>query len=182
MNLILFRGRPGTGKTFMSNLLSATINLPILRKDDFYDVISSIQPEHQARNRVTFKLLYTILNSNKNIDSTIIIDFPFQFNEDIADLRKWCHENLVTLKSVVVTCSDEKLWASRFNQRAENPTPNQLITDFEKLVERYEYMHLKADAGELLIDTIQQPEENLAKIIKFLHHYEVLNKNGNNQA
>jgi tRNA uridine 5-carbamoylmethylation protein Kti12 len=168
MNIILFRGRPGTGKTCMSDLLSTTINLPVLRKDDFYDIISTIQPEHQIRNQVTFKLLYAILNTNRHNTSTIIIDFPFQFAEDIADLRKWCLENRVTLKSILVTCSDERLWASRFNKRAENPAPNQLITDFEKLVERYKEMHLKADVGELLIDTVQQPEENLAKMITFL--------------
>jgi tRNA uridine 5-carbamoylmethylation protein Kti12 len=169
MKLILFRGRPGTGKTLMSNLLSAKINAPIIRKDDIYDAISELEPDHQLRNRATFKFLYTILSTNKHINSKIIVDCPFQFPDDLSQLRKWCFENDVELTSILVTCSDESIWAARFNKRADNPSPNQLITDFKKLKERYTEMQLEAEADELLIDTVKSPEENIAKILQFLN-------------
>lgn len=168
MKLILFRGRPGTGKTFMSNLLSHRIDAPILRKDDIYDIISILEPAHYKRNSITYKLLYAILNTNRHTSPTLILDFPFQTPEDITGLRTWCSENKVTLRSILVTCSDETLWATRINRRAESPLPNQLIADFEELRHRYPELYLKADTGELLIDTVRPVEANLADVLSFL--------------
>jgi|GEM_PF-5498263 len=51
-------------------------------------------------------------------------------------------------------CSDEFLWAERFNVRANNPKPNQLLTNFEKMKEYYRTMQLKPEENKLLIDTI----------------------------
>jgi len=170
MKLILFRGRPGTGKTLMSNLLSAKIDAPILRKDDIYDVISLLEPDHQLRNKTTFALLYAILHTNSGIASNIIMDCPFQFSDDIAELRRWCIEHHIDLRSILVICSDENVWATRFNKRAENPSPNQLITNFDKLKERYKEMQLTPDEDELLIDSIITLDENLNNILNFLNY------------
>jgi tRNA uridine 5-carbamoylmethylation protein Kti12 len=168
MKLILFRGRPGTGKTSLSNLLSSRIHVPILRKDDIYDVISALEPEHHERNRITYKLLYTILDTNRHQAPTVILDFPFQAPEDIAGLRSWCDGHKVTLKSILVTCSDETLWTARINRRAESPLPNQLIADFEELRRRYPELHLRPDPGELMIDTVRPTEVNLIEVIDFV--------------
>jgi tRNA uridine 5-carbamoylmethylation protein Kti12 len=168
MKLILFRGRPGTGKTYLSNLLSTRINAPILRKDDIYDIISAVVPEHQVRNKVTYELLYAILTTNKHHQPTFILDFPFQLAEDIAALKTFCNCHHVTLKSMLVTCSDENLWNARINRRAESPVPNQLIADFEELRRRYPDLQLQPDAGELVIDTVRSAESILDKVLVFL--------------
>ncbi|EHQ29939.1 AAA family ATPase [Mucilaginibacter paludis] len=168
MKLILFRGRPGTGKTLLSGLLSAQLNLPVIRKDDIYDGLSTLNPDHQQRNSATHHILYAVLKSNAPTTSTLLLDFPFQFDDDIAKLKNWCIENNVELKSIVVTCSDEELWASRFNKRAENPAPNQLITDFKLLKQRYGEMQLRPGPLELLIDTVNNSSDNIKNIIAFI--------------
>ena len=168
MKLILFRGRPGTGKTYLSNLLSSKIGAPILRKDDIYDVISVLDPEHQRRNNITYKLLYAILKTNKHGSPTLILDFPFQLSADFAGLRDWCNANKIVLRSILVTCSDEALWAARINRRAESPLPNQLIGDFEELRHRYPELYLPPEPGELMIDTVKPAEANLAEVLGFL--------------
>lgn len=168
MKLILFRGRPGTGKTLLSGLLSAQLNLLVIRKDDIYDGLSTLTPDHQQRNSATHQILYALLKSNIHTTSTLILDFPFQFDDDIAQFKHWCIENKAELKSIVVTCSNEELWASRFNKRAENPSPNQLITDFELLKQRYGEMQLRPGPLELLIDTINSSCANLKNIIAFV--------------
>ncbi|CAM3911551.1 AAA family ATPase [Mucilaginibacter galii] len=169
MQLILFRGRPATGKTTLSNLLSAEINVPIIRKDDIYDQVIQLSVSHELRNKITFNIIYSILRSNIHNASTLIIDCPFQYDEDIKVLREWCKIHCVQLKTILVTCSDENIWAERFNERAKNPAPNQLITNFEAFRDRYQLMHIKPDDGELLVDTIDPPAKNLPKILLFVN-------------
>lgn len=38
--VILLRGRPGVGKTTVSNGLQARLHIPIIRKDDIYDAVA----------------------------------------------------------------------------------------------------------------------------------------------
>lgn len=167
MKIILFRGRPGTGKTTLSNAFAKQVNFSVLRKDDVYDVTAEFVSEHGIRNKISYQALYKILGSNTKNDSTFILDYPFQHEGDLDVLRKWCVENGAALKSILVTCSDEKVWAKRFEERTKNPTPNQLLTDFESFKKLYGTMHLTPEADELFIDTVNSIESNLAQITIF---------------
>ena len=168
MKLILFRGRPGVGKTLLSGLLSQRLNVPVLRKDDMYDHIAFLNTDHGLRNKAAHDVLYAIFKSNAHSSSQFILDFPFQFDADIEQLETWCRANNVELRSILTTCSDEALWAQRLKKRAENPATNQLITDFEEFRKRYSTMQLEARAGELLIDTVNPANESIAAIINFV--------------
>ncbi|MFD2584478.1 AAA family ATPase [Pedobacter vanadiisoli] len=168
MLLILFRGRPGTGKTTMSNLVSAKMSVPIIRKDDIYDQLVSLSGNHDLRNKITFNIIYSLVTSNIHNSSTLIIDCPFQFEEDITSFRAWCRTHQVHLKTILVTCSDERIWSERFKERVINPAPNQLITDFEEFKSRYKVMQLQPDEGELLIDTIVPQDHNVKTVLEFL--------------
>ena len=169
MKLILFRGRPGTGKTFLSALFAEALQLPVLRKDDLYDAVSSLHPDHRLRNKATYDALYAILQSNRSNNGVWVLDFPFQTPEGLAQLTAWCTKHAVRLQSILVVCSNEQLWAARFNRRALHPLPNQLITDFEVLRTHYDPLQLRAGAGELLVDTTDTAEQNLEKINSFVY-------------
>ncbi|PWK79679.1 putative kinase [Mucilaginibacter oryzae] len=173
MLLILFRGRPGTGKTTMSNLLSSKMEVPIIRKDDIYDQLVSLSSNHDLRNKATFDIIYSIIASNIHSSSTLIVDCPFQFEEDITSFRVWCRDRQVRLKTILVTCSDEHIWSERFKERAKNPAPNQLITDFEVFKKRYKIMQLQPDEDELLIDTIGPQDQNIKAVLDFLNFTKV---------
>ncbi len=166
MKLILFRGRPGTGKTTLTHAFAEKTNFPILRKDDMHDSVAKYIPEHSDRSRASFAVLYKILESNLHSNITFILDFSFQSSEDFSIIKNWCAERGAELRSILVTCSDEKVWAERFNKRALNPTPNQTITDFEELRKHYGTMQLSPEAGEIVIDTIMPVDEILGDIIK----------------
>ena len=168
MRIILFRGRPGTGKTTLSTALGYLANLPVLRKDDFYDAVSEFIAEHGARNRASYQALYSILESNSKTDSTFILDYPFQHPGDLGIVRKWSAEHGTTLKSILVTCSDEELWAHRLEERAKNPTPNQIITDFLSLRTLYGVMQLMPEADELFVDTVDNIATILPRVIRFV--------------
>jgi hypothetical protein len=172
MRIILFRGRPGTGKTTLSTAFGYRENLPVLRKDDFYDAVSEFIAEHDARNRMSYRALYNVLASNSKTDSTFILDYPFQHAGDLGIVRKWSAEHGVMLKSILVTCSDEKLWARRLEARAKNPTPNQIITDFHSLRKLYGAMQITPEEDELSVDTVESIENILPKVVRFVSEWE----------
>jgi tRNA uridine 5-carbamoylmethylation protein Kti12 len=168
MKIILFRGRPGSGKTTLTHAFADQVELPILRKDDIYDSVSEYVEDHGQRNVLSHAILYKILESNIHSDVTFVLDFAFQNLKDYSTINVWCKENDVKFKSILVTCSDESVWAERFNKRSENPAPNQLITNFDELKKYYGTMQIEAEEGELVVDTINPVGELVRYSRKFL--------------
>lgn len=166
--LILFRGRPGVGKTTISDLLSAKLNIPIIRKDDFYDIIAEYNPDHEQRNRMSYGILYQLLETNSRVDQSLVLDFPFNKQEDMDRFKNWLQERGYMLKSILCVCSNEAIWAERFNQRQLNPLPNQLITDFQKLKQHYGDLRIEPMPDELVVDTVEPLETILERITSYI--------------
>jgi predicted kinase len=168
MKIILFRGRPGAGKTTVSNICAKRMNLPVLRKDDIYDVVAESVAEHTIRSGISYCVLYKILESNAGSNATFVLDYPFHHPGDMEKIRVWCRVHKVILKSILVTCSDENVWAERLRERAKNPAPNQLLTDFESFKKLYGTMQLISEADELCIDTVYPIEDILSQVTEFV--------------
>ncbi|OPA75096.1 hypothetical protein BVG16_21020 [Paenibacillus selenitireducens] len=168
-DIILFRGRPGVGKTTISDQLSSQLHIPIIRKDDFYDVIAGYHDDHEQRNKVSYGILFRLLESNKKMNGSFILDFPFNQEEDMNRFSNWLKEHNYDLKSVLCICSNEKIWAERFNVRCINPKPNQLITDFLELKKYYVDLSIKPFEGELVVDTIDKLETIMNKITNYIN-------------
>jgi len=169
MKIVLFRGRPAVGKSTLANALAAQTMLSLLSKDALYDPLALFIEKHQDRNKAVHNVLYSILEQNKDREITFILDFPFQYDEDFLIISNWCNTRKVELKSVLITCSDERLWKKRLEARSENPTPNQLITDFSLLTQYYKgNMQLRPVNGELCIDTVEPVNSLLPKIVSYL--------------
>lgn len=163
--VILFRGRPGVGKTAVSNRLSERLRCPVIRKDDIYDVLAGTVDGHDSRNRLSYGILYKMLESNASNRSSVILDFPFNREDEMKAFRMWLRDKGIALVSVLCTCSDEKLWASRFEVRKDNPLPNQLITDFEQLKRHYGGdLTIAPIEGELVVDTVEHLERIVEKV------------------
>ncbi len=163
--IILFRGRPGVGKSTVSNAFAKERKLPILRKDDIYDSAATYVGDHVVRNKISYDSLFKILESNISSGTSIILDYPFQRDEEVISLQVWCKERNLHLVSVLVTCSDREVWKQRFNKRSQNPSPNQLITDLDQLEQHYGDLHLNPMDGEIVVDTVESVETMLKQLV-----------------
>jgi tRNA uridine 5-carbamoylmethylation protein Kti12 len=168
-DIILFRGRPGVGKTTISDRLSSQLNIPIIRKDDFYDVVAGYNDVHDQRNKVSYGILFRILESNKKMNGRFILDFPFNQEEDMKRFSAWSKDHNYRLTSILCICSNEKIWADRFNTRKANPAPNQLITDFFELKQYYKDLSIKPFEDELVVDTIDELESIIVKVTNYIN-------------
>ncbi len=170
--IVLFRGRPGVGKSTVSNAFAREWKLPILRKDDIYDSTAPYVEDHAIRNKISYDSLFKILESNTSSGTSIILDYPFQRDEEVVNLWKWCKEQNLHFVSVLVICSDQELWKERFNKRSENPAPNQLITDLDEMERHYGNLDLKPLEGEIVVDTIESIETILKQLATHMPHLE----------
>jgi hypothetical protein len=163
--VILLRGRPGVGKTTISNRLGSEFNVPIIRKYDFYDVIANYNEDHEQRNKVSYGILFRLLQTNACTNVQYILDFPFNKEEEMRNFTLWLENQNYVVKSVLCICSDEKIWADRFNIRKFIPLPNQLITDFDELKNYYKDLSIRPMNGELVVDTIESVDSILDKVV-----------------
>jgi hypothetical protein len=98
------------------------------------------------------------------------LDFPFNKEEDMSNFTNWLTAHNYSLKSILCTCSDEKIWAKRFNVRKLNPLPNQLITDFDELKDYYNDLSIEPFKDELIIDTIEPLDAIIQKALAYLNY------------
>lgn len=166
--IILFRGRPGVGKSTISDAFAEERKLSILRKDDIYDSAANYIEDSTIRNKVSYDSLFKIIDSNKHSGTSIIVDYPFQKDEEVINFKNYCKDRNVSLISVLVICSDRELWKERFNKRTENPAPNQLITDLDELERYYGDLVLKPLENEIVVDTTESIEIILKQLTSWV--------------
>lgn len=87
MKVILFRGRPASGKTTISKALGLQLGIPVIHKDDIYNSLAPYISDHTIRNKAAHDTLYAILESNNHAASTVILDFPFQNTVDFLTIE-----------------------------------------------------------------------------------------------
>ncbi|MGM1045878.1 MAG: AAA family ATPase [Bacillota bacterium] len=155
--IILLRGKAGVGKTFISNELAKRVNVSIIRKDDIFDTVFNYISDNVLKNKFCYEMLLKIIQTNMECNTDIIIDCPFHFNNQLLDLKKHIENNKGIFKPILCICSNEVLWAERFNQRKANPNPNNIITEFEEMKQHYFNRGIESTPldGELVIDSIK---------------------------
>lgn len=152
--IIVIRGKAGVGKTTISNELGKKLNMPVIRKDDIYDSIAPHVDNHEDRNKACYNTLYKILDSNIVNGVDIIVDAGFHYLDQILEFRSWVLSKDAIFVPMLCICSNEDVWAERFNKRSLNPQPNNLITDFEELKLHYKDLKTEALKDEMILDTV----------------------------
>ncbi|MEM6633852.1 MAG: AAA family ATPase [Bacteroidota bacterium] len=166
--IILFRGFPGVGKTYYSDWLGRRLQIAIVRKDDIYDPLAAYLQTHKERNEVCYQVVYQIIGTHLQNEISLIIDYPFKEIKHLENLDAFVAERGGVLKSIGCTCSDEAIWAERFNKRAESPQPNQLIVDFQTLKAYYSKLYLEPYSDELVIDSSKPDDKNFMAIQSYV--------------
>lgn len=166
--VILFRGKMGTGKTTLSNAVGAQLHIPVIHKDDLYDSIADHITDHFIRNNACFNILFRLLESTLACNATVIIDFGYNHLEDVLKLKSWVEQHEGVLTSISCICSDESVWAHRLNERKTNPQPNQLITDLHELKQHYSAINSDLLEDELQLDCIEDIHLLTEKAIHYI--------------
>ena len=170
-HIILFRGKPGVGKTTLSTAVATQLGIGLLHKDDIYDSLYDSVPDHQSRNAICETIIKKLLHKHILLGADIILDHSLHYPDHIHGFQTWVKNQGGHLVSMLVICSDENIWKARFEQRKLNPAPNQQITDFEALRRHYGSLHTEPLEEELVLDSIEALPILTDKAIKWIQTF-----------
>jgi len=165
--IILFRGLPGVGKSYIANETAKILKIAILRKNDIYKCIYSGINSQESRNEICYNIIYKIIETNLAADTDVIIECPFRDHEELKKLSSFIQERNGELKSILCNCSDPDLWEERYNQREENPDQD-LVIDFKELKNNYPTLKLEKFDTEMVIDTKKSLDDNILNILNYI--------------
>lgn len=168
--IVLFRGKAGVGKTFISTQVAARLNVPVIRKDDIFDTVFDYISDNELRNRFSYDLIHKFIDTNLESGTDVILDCPFHNHAQLLAMRQRIEAKNGYFKPILLMCSDEGIWADRFNERKLNPKPNNLITDFEGIKQHYERRNISLVPldGELVLDTIEAAENIVERAVEYI--------------
>ena len=165
--LYLFRGIAATGKTTLTDLLSQETGIPVLRKDDIYDPLVPFQPDHSTKNSAAYDILAKILQTNVITGASLIMDIALAHTPYVKQLLSKVNFGKEIPTCFLCTCSDEKKWAARIEERIENPTPNQLFTSVAEAKAHYDRYEIVPMDGEIVLDSARPVKELMETVRKF---------------
>lgn len=165
--IILFRGMPGVGKTFLSDTVSEKLKIAVIHKDDIYDSIYADTDSHDSRNKICYDLIYRVIDSNVKTGADLIIDCPFREHHDLDKLNDFISSRRGIFKPVLCECRNEALWAMRFNERSAHPKPNNLLVDFNALKAHYQNLQLARYRDELVLNTADDIGSLTRKVMEY---------------
>lgn len=165
--IILFRGLPGVGKSFIADETAKILKIAILRKDDIYECIFPNINNQENRNEICYNIIYKIVETNLLANTEVIIDCPFKNHMELQKLSSFITLRNGVLKSILCNCSDPDVWEERFNERKTSASGTNLIIDFNELKNNYS-MGLEKYSDELLVDTNKSLDENILDILNYI--------------
>lgn len=162
--IYFFRGKAATGKTTITSILSSKINVPILRKDDIFDVLSLCIKDNSQNNSISYSILSKLIQTNINNKADIIVDIGLSnTNEWRTFQSKLDYKDCKTF-TFLCDCSDLVVWKMRFTERLKNPAPNQFFKTIDELIEYYEKSEIELLDNEYYIDSSNSIENILGFI------------------
>lgn len=153
--IIIFRGKAATGKTMISNELSKRKSIPILRKDDIFDILLRNAIDVSAANTATYDIMADIIQSHIETKSDLIVDIALShtpFFEIFLSKFKIADSQV---KYYLCDCSDDEIWKSRIKDRFVNPKPNQFFKSTDEAARHYEKHDITPLIMEVRIDSIR---------------------------
>nr|GEX34604.1 P-loop containing nucleoside triphosphate hydrolase [Tanacetum cinerariifolium] len=165
--IIAMKGHPGTGKTTLARFIAASLNCPLLDKDDVRD--STFAPEAQVEshtikkllNDLSYEVLWRMAMTQLGLGLSVVLDSPLSSKTHL--------DRLVDLvgsfdgcRLVVIECKpkDEVEWRRRLEARGKDgcggswhkPTT---WRDMERLLEGYNGRtdYEMGDVPKLVLDT-----------------------------
>ena len=166
--IILFRGLPGVGKSFIANETAKILKIAIVKKDDIYDCIHFEISGNENRNEICYNIIYKVIETNLLSNTDLIIDCPFKDHKELKKLSSFINARDGQLKSILCNCSDPDVWEERFNARKINQSPGDLTTDFNELKNTYPNPEFEKYEDELVVDTKLGLDENILHIINYI--------------
>lgn len=166
--IILIRGKPATGKSFITRFLSKKLNIPFIDKDDIKDVVDYYFLERNVSDYFCYAILFNIAISYLESDSAVICDSPLFPQYAYFRAKKISDKYQVPIRVIHTVIEDTEQWKERMNKRYLRHNSFHRYTNWEsrekELLEKQPY-HIP---GELMINLEKFGEREKNKLLKYV--------------
>lgn len=164
MGIYFFRGIPATGKTALTDRISAATGIAVFRKDDIFDPLSDAITDISSINRVSYDILARCIQTNIAHQVDIMVDVGFADTQDYTNFLSKLDLRGAQLLSFLCICSNQQVWKKRIEARLLHPAPNQFYRSFDEAVALIKKKRVELLEGEICLDSAKEIEY-LMKIV-----------------
>ena len=169
MNLIVFSGLPGAGKTALAEAVGRELGIPVFAKDWLEATLlcCELAPANQDKplGMAGYELLNTLAERQLILGQSVILDSVATTASIRAKWRELAAEYAARQLVIECVCSDEAVHRSRLGGRRRN------IPGWHELewaeVERVKSYYCPWEQDHLVLDAVQPFEKNLAAALAY---------------
>lgn len=155
--LVLLRGKPGTGKSTLSNALGHAMHAAVIDKDDVKDVLDARYRDEYIGG-LTYEVMLRIAERCLAAGVSVICDSCLTYPDLHDRAVEIATRHGASIRVIRTVCTDREAWESRLAARGS--WPNHRIKSLEESMARANERYEVAD--ELVLDTAR-PFENVVR-------------------
>jgi predicted kinase len=165
MNLIIFSGLPGTGKSTLAEAIGRDLGIPVFAKDWLEATLlrSELKPtkEEKSLGFAGYELLTTLAERQLMLDQSVILDSVAASQAIRRTWRELSEKYGADCRVIECICSDESLHRSRLNSRTRN-IPGWHELEWSE-IERVKQYYFPWEEERLILDMTKSYDENFTK-------------------
>ncbi len=170
MQLIIFTGLPGVGKSSIAEAVARELSVPVFAKDWLEATLIRCQLQPIANGppfgSAGYQLLTTLAERQLQVGQSVILDSVASTLSIRAEWRTVAQTYQAEWRVIECVCSDEAVQRDRMNVRQRH------IRDWHELnwseVERVKAYYAPWNEERLILDAIKPLEDNIAAALGYL--------------
>ena len=170
MQLIIFTGLPGTGKTSIAEAVARELGIPIFAKDWLEATLihCELKPAENGPplGSAAYQLLTTLAKRQLQLGQSVILDSVASTHSIRAEWRGLAQAYRAEWRVIECICSDEAAHRDRLTVRRRG-IPGWHELDWSE-VERVSAYYAPWDEERLILDAVNPLEENIAAALRYL--------------
>lgn len=169
MNLIVFSGLPGTGKSMLAEAIGRELGIPVFAKDWLEAVLyqNGLKPTQEgiSLGYVGYELLTTLAERQLMLGQSVILDSVAGISTIREQWRALADHYHADWRVVECICSDEAVHRTRLLTRERN-IPGWHELDWSE-VERVKEYYVPWQEDHPVLDMVRPFEENLSRVMPY---------------